>query len=527
MKHNLTWVLMHASLMAIVLINLLTGMRIATLDRPYLLWFSAILPQGGVHGVHLWTGFSLLGLAVIYAAYQWVFRKEPTHRRYNSPINIYHSVVKWVGYLALSGLLLTGLSLYLNTWPVAFIKDVHFACAITLLVYIPLHAGVYFVQYGIGALKIISTISAKDLRENTLLMVFGCFILAAIYATAIKQDHESLHMIKIAPDTLIDIDGNANEPDWQHAKDVVVHGFGGANFQDGRTDISIKALHNNTEAFFYIRWEDSTKSMAYLPLVKTPNGWQVQQQGFHHFDEKKYYEDKFAMMVSNNCDFAASGTAHMGPKPLADKPANWHGKGYHYTEDNSVVDLWQWKAVRTNDMYLADDNFIGAPDIERPGSRRYTGGYQQDGKDSGAYVMNWKWYKKEFITPKRLPKDPAELAPYQPNAYPDKNTELSWVIPWFAYEPYSEEKDKLIPVGTLMPSVMYNSNQFEGDRADVRARGQWQDGYWSLELVRKLTTGSEKDVALQNGVCLWVAAFDHAQIAHTRHARPLKLLMEK
>ena len=78
-----------------------------------------------------------------------------------------------------------------------------------------------------------------------------------------------------------------------------------------------------------------------------------------------------------------------------------------------------------------------------------------------------------------------------------------------------------------MTSVMYTSNRFEGDRADVRARAQWSDNVWSLELVRKINTQSPKDIPLHDGVCLWIAAFDHAQIEHTRHVRPVKLVLEQ
>jgi len=76
-----------------------------------------------------------------------------------------------------------------------------------------------------------------------------------------------------------------------------------------------------------------------------------------------------------------------------------------------------------------------------------------------------------------------------------------------------------------MPSVLYTSNRMEGDRADVRAHAVWQAGYWSLELARRLDTGSTYDVVLETGVCLWVAAFDHTQIAHTRHTLPIRLFL--
>lgn len=38
-----------------------------------------------------------------------------------------------------------------------------------------------------------------------------------------------------------------------------------------------------------------------------------------------------------------------------------------------------------------------------PAKRRYTAGYMTDGKESGAYVMNWQWYSPNGVTPKRLP----------------------------------------------------------------------------------------------------------------------------
>ena len=78
-----------------------------------------------------------------------------------------------------------------------------------------------------------------------------------------------------------------------------------------------------------------------------------------------------------------------------------------------------------------------------------------------------------------------------------------------------------------MPSILYSSYRFEGDRAHVKAYAKWHNGFWSLEVLRKLNTRSGKDVIIQHGTCIWVAAFDHSQIAHTRHTRPIKLLFHE
>ena len=75
-----------------------------------------------------------------------------------------------------------------------------------------------------------------------------------------------------------------------------------------------------------------------------------------------------------------------------------------------------------------------------------------------------------------------------------------------------------------MPSVL-SYEGFEGDRANVAAKGVWQDGYWHLELARNLEHSSEFDLPLKDGIYLWVAPFDHAQSRHGYHFKPLELKM--
>ena len=510
MKNNLSWVILHTALMITVVINLLSGLRIATLNRPELLWLNAILPQGYVHGLHLVGAIAFVTLAAVYIVYRLFLMERKSSARG------YHRLVIWLGWGCLSALLISGLNAYFGGLDSG---RLHWWAAVLLMGYLVLHAVVYFIQHGIAVFKYISIPSLNRWQAHMVLMACGGVIAIAVFLI-MTRTHQPLPVTTIDLEQFIHIDGKADEPHWQNARQIEVPSFGGANFVDGKTNIQVRALENGVEAFFHISWDDPDRSLRHLPLVKTAQGWQVQQQGFERFDETAHYEDKFAVILSDSCRFGAAATAHLGPKPLKDKPGNFSGKGYHYSRDGAVVDLWHWKAVRTNAMYIADDNFIGQPDAHRPASRRYTAGYMPDGKDSGAYVMNWKWFKKDIIVPKRLPKSADLLQPYQS----EQSAETDWVIPWFSYEPYSVQKDTY-PVGTVMPSVMYRSNRFEGDRADVRAFAQWENGRWSMELSRRLDTGSENDVALNDGVCLWMAAFDKAQIAHTRHNRAIELQM--
>ena len=53
--------------------------------------------------------------------------------------------------------------------------------------------------------------------------------------------------------------------------------------------------------------------------------------------------------------------------------------------------------------------------------------------------------------------------------------------------------------GDVLPA--YSANEPAGSGADVRAKGKWENGYWTVELLRKLNTGHADDTA-----------FDPAQI---------------
>lgn len=491
---------LHIIAISTVLLSLLTGLRISSLNIPTLMYFDAILISGAVHNTHLISGyfFSALVLYFIYYQFKNSQHKQPYYTQ------SYHKWVNRLGYIA--GLLsvFTGLLISVDLM-VHTLQPLHFISALLFLLYLVMHSWIYILQHGKGLL--VRLLPSSFIHIAWLKVASIALIACLLYLLNIPVKH-SLIVSPISMDILIEIDGHANEPQWQNTPSIAINTIGGANFVDGHTQVTIKALSNAQETFFLFSWKDPTQSIEHLPLLKTAKGWKVEEDGFYRFDEQSHYEDKFAVMLSNTCNSGADGTTHLGRTPIEDKPSNWHGKGYHASLDNTVRDLWHWKAVRTNDMYLADDNFIGAPASVQIGQRRYSAGYQADGKESGAYVMNWLWYKTNFIIPKRLPI----------NALAENKK----VLPWFNSTPYQPQLDTL-PEGSYLPSVLYRSNRFEGDRADVRARGHWRNGIWTLELVRKKNTQSTHDISLKTGVCMWVSAFDRSQIAHTRHHKAIQL----
>lgn len=517
MKRSFIWVILHTSAIFCLLLSALTGFRIATVSHPKWLFFSVLLPQGNMHQTHIYSGLVFSTLIISFIIYVLIdrhfFIKE------NRISRGFNQFVIRLSYLLFPALILTGwLMLFDNAGSITWL---HFYLANGALIYFVLHVGGYFFQHGLSAFK---TIFMAPLNMGTLFKALCILAVAAMPSVALFKSFEPMLNVKMLPsDEMIEIDGVANEPVWQSAETFMVDTYGGEGFVDGHTQVRLQALHNDNEIFFHIVWDDPTQSLDHLPLVKTEQGWKVQEDGFYRFDEKQFYEDKLAVMLSKTCQAGADGTAHLGHKPLKDKPANWHGKGYHYSSDDQVRDMWHWKAVRTNGMFQADDNVFTRPAKALPGKRRYTAGYITDGKESGSYVMNWNWYTPNGVTPKRLPLD-AGASPV-PSSPIDLATSKGDFLTWFDTEPYKPNKD-MYPVGTSMPSVLYKSHQFEGDRGDVRAFGVWRDGKWSLELVRKLDTESREDVAIDSGVCMWVSAFDHSQISHTRHNQGIRLQLE-
>ncbi|NTS78529.1 hypothetical protein HR060_16930 [Catenovulum sp. SM1970] len=507
------FVAIHLVATAALLISLFTGLRIRAVLDDFWRNYSYLLPQGEVISIHLLSGM-LLSLAafcyLIYTRLKQQDKKRTTTRLKHK----YHHLVIRLGHWVLITAIISGWLIWLQAPVINKLASIlHYLMALAVIAYLFSHSYFHFIDSGVGGLKRVF-VPGKGLKPLFFIIVFSLPALAWLSHAFIAQNqYQTLLVDDLNPDTHIDIDGIANEGIWQQAHQISVLTHGGANFDNGQTRIWAQAVQNEQEIYFALRWQDANESLSHLPLKKTEQGWKVKQQGFHHFDETEHYEDKFAVMLSNSCDYGADGTAHLGHQPLKDKPVNWHQKGYHASLDNQVRDLWHWKAVRTNGMLLADDNFIGKPISHKPGVRRYTAGYQADGKESGAYVMNWLWYKPDIIVPKRLPQDNNKLALFNQNA----------LLPWFESTPYHKTTDRY-PVGTELPSVLYRSNRFEGDRANVRAKGIWKDGYWHLELARKLDTGSQKDVVIDSGVCIWFSAFDRSQVAHTRHVRAIQLV---
>jgi hypothetical protein len=315
----------------------------------------------------------------------------------------------------------------------------------------------------------------------------------------------------------------------------------GGNFDGkGESRIDIRAVHDGTWAYFLFTWDDPTRSLKHLPLVKEIDGWHMLHDGYESGDEHEYNEDKFSVLLTTlDATLAGDRTFHAGTHPIPEAPPTMTGRGLHYTPGNDVyVDVWLWKATSSGSTGWMDDSHFGPPLDPTPMQVRnvvpYRGGFAPD-PGTANYADNFTMSDepavdgKRMITPRRLPRDLAKTAAAMGEIDLDPNHGESDGARWFMTEaesvPYSSQQDVTVAVGTVIPGVIIGG-EFSGDRADIRCAARWASGHWALEVARRLDTHSQYDVPLQTGVFMRVAAFDHSQIRHTRHVRPIRLEVE-
>jgi Ethylbenzene dehydrogenase/Prokaryotic cytochrome b561 len=334
------------------------------------------------------------------------------------------------------------------------------------------------------------------------------------------------------------LDGDTSDRAWRNVKPFSLLTGEGGNFDGkGETRIEIRAVHDGTYAYFLFTWEDSTRSLKHLPLVKENDGWHLLHTGFQIGDEHQYNEDKFSVLLTTaDVTLAGGRTFHPGPQPVASAPPTMSGRGLHYTAEG-YADVWQWKATSSASGWM-DDTHFGPPLaptlMQTANIVPYKGGFAPDPgtanyRDNFSVEADASGQRSRLIAPLRLPKTVAATTAALGDIDLEPNHGESDGARWFMTDqdsvPYSADADARIPLGTVIPGVILKG-EFSGDRADVRCGARWASGRWALEVKRRLDTKSEFDVPIRSGVFMRVAAFDHSQIRHTRHVRPIRIEVE-
>jgi hypothetical protein len=217
----------------------------------------------------------------------------------------------------------------------------------------------------------------------------------------------------------------------------------------GDVEITIKALYTDTEVFFLFQWPDKTMSL----------GRMLQFDG-KEWKPLKGNEDRFNVAWDiNTKDFAqkgCGGMCHKQGKELA----------FRTSTAGERLDLWHWKAQRTNPVGYADDQSLGAEkkgDSARVNDASTGGGYV-DTLDKETRRPRWAFKGGVKPGPILLKKDAVEV-----------------------------KDGGKFKAGDQLPREVLDRHA--GSRGDVEAAGVWDKGRWTLEIRRaRETADKEADV---------------------------------
>jgi Ethylbenzene dehydrogenase/Prokaryotic cytochrome b561 len=593
-------ILLHWLLVAAIGAAFVSGLRIATEapGRTWINWFDVLLPRAGVWTLHIEAAVALVAIAVAYAVY--LIRSGLSRRiqldkirlraligRKRGQLGSVNVVLTWMFFLTMASLIVSGGLLYFGVLAGRSVAAIHWWASWVVPVFACLHVVIQAMIGGasqlfrivrpgalppppprLDAVELLTLLVEQSeqppvqprqspqenrpprstVRQRDVTLQSNPFVIAAAVAisgtwlliatNSLVVDSLSVHRISRAQAPILD--GDTSDPVWRNIQPFSLMTNQGENFDGkGETRIEIRAAHDGTWAYFLFTWEDPTRSLKQLPLIKRDHGWQLLHAGHERGDEHAFNEDKFAVLFTTlDVTLAGDSTFHSSPQPIDGAPATMTGRGLHYTSAAGIyADVWQWKATSGNPSGWMDDDHFGPPLQPTPeqvhNAVPYKGGFEPD-PGAANYFDNFNAPSDpaDFDRPlilRRLPKDLAATIAAMGSINLDPEVGESDGARWFMTDvetvPYTAEADRAIPVGTVIPGVII-AGEFSGDRADVRCAARWASGHWSLEVARRLDTHSQFDVPIKTGVFMRVAAFDHSEIGHTRHVRPIRIEVE-
>ncbi len=589
-KSDLGTILLHWLIVAALLSAAVTGLSIAAADNPNLWavrYFGFLLPGENIWFWHLSFGIGVLSSFVAYVIYirraKLLSRIHFSGARFTTLIQnrrslsaAFNVLLYWILFGALALEIATGTLLFLG-WG-GIVLTLHLQVTWFFLIFLVLHPLTHWFYGGANQLMrvfrpqwrlpqrapelvdaLIERVQQLEtakvspgpgnrlpaIRERQpkaakpipvmvplAIAIIAGAVIGTLSTSVDQETRQTLQIARISPANAPSLDGDISDPAWRRAPATVVLTQHGANFDGGESLVEVRALHDGKYAYFAFTWTDPTRSLMHMPLVKQEDGWHLMRSAAPG-NETQFHEDKFAVLLVGGGQHLIGKGIHFGQKPLSDKPADATGRGLHFLEAGSG-DIWQWRASHGGLNGWIDNGHFGAP---LPGSApqpsgRYTGGFAlapgpRPYRDNFTMLTGQEIYP--LVRPFRFPKSAARFLRLASLSLDPENSDAessSFSLRQEDSVPYSDDIDRVIPVGAVIPSILLTPGMAKDPDTSVTGSARWASGRWSLELKRRLDTGSPKDVVIKTGSLMWVAAFDHAETWHTYHIRPLELEVE-
>ena len=269
------------------------------------------------------------------------------------------------------------------------------------------------------------------------------------------------------------IDGDAADDAWKAAKEVEVP------LQYGTVDKAwVKAVYTDEEVFIQVRWADPTEDREHRPWV-----WDSENM---RYVEGAQIEDSVMLSFEAGCEWT--------PSLLG---------GYIYD-----FDAWHWMAARSDPLGQAVDLYGNVQDREMSdknfhpyGSRVTEGDWILKFTENQDVDLHADWDQVDRVYMMMPVTDKLWV-----RAVPDGGRQGPAFV---------ETKPAPGPTGEAPALVVpqFSPVKLTGGAAEVAAKGQWQDGYWTVEFRRLRHTPAEHiyDTIFNRMVQFSVQVFDRVE----------------
>ena len=353
------------------------------------------------------------------------------------------------------------------------------------------------------------------IHKLIVLAVASAFASAGVVAQEKKEKPKAFKPVPVAAVKAAaapKVDGVADDAVWKTAPVLNIKAVKGANFKDGKgnTAGTLQVAYTADMLYMLVTYEDPTLSVRRSPYVKKADGtWEkMKDPEDKGEDNNKFYEDKMAVLWNVNDSifgfsdkFSCTSVCHSG------EPGKPYGNKYS-EEEGELGDIWHMKYVRGGVIGQADDQYLDHTRFDA--AKSPAAGRKSDPKAGGGYedikLVNGK---PEFM-------NKSGKAANKGGTY------------WLKAEDKAPFDDSKFKPGDEVASILVAP--FTGDRGEVSAGARWANGKWTVELARKLVTGSKFDIQfddLNKGYAFGLGFFDNAQVRHSYVQEPLILQFQK
>jgi hypothetical protein len=283
--------------------------------------------------------------------------------------------------------------------------------------------------------------------------------------------------------------------------------------------LQVKAAYDGERIFFRYRWPAERPYIYHDMMVYRGGKWERIGKSVAGPQPEGIYEDRMTMLVDDGSvpEFEKYGGyitigdrmrfftneatkeevqkhPYLGQKKKQEEvgkhlpltrtdPGNWQsvvGEDVLAQQRKAgyFLDLWHWRAHRSNPIDKSDDQVIAEAR------------YGDEGK--GVFSTNWDADKKQ----PKLMFDPGKTGGKAALSWDDiANRKLGFDDLYYMREDQAKPFDANYAwkEGDTLPRRVLRAG--DGSRADisVQGKGRWKDGYWDVTLVRKMDTGNPLD----------------------------------